>query len=80
MLTIYNCFSGSIYELTLGANQVNNPESGSVVVTSRNSIVHESYNENTINNNIAVIRLTSAVSLSSKCYSTLINITVRFLC
>jgi hypothetical protein len=79
MLTIYNGFSGSTYEVRLGANRIDTTESGSVVVTSRSSIVHSQYDSNTINNDIAVVRLPSAVSLTSKCYSIMINITVRFL-
>ncbi|KDR11874.1 Chymotrypsin BI [Zootermopsis nevadensis] len=64
VLTAAHC-AGSTYELRLGANRVDSIESGAVVVNSRNSIVHGSYNENTINNDIAVIRLTAAVSLST---------------
>jgi hypothetical protein len=80
MLTIYNGFSGSTYEVRLGANRIDTTESGAVVVTSRSSIVHSQYNANTLNNDIAVIQLPSAVTLSSKYHSVLINVTVRFVC
>lgn len=74
MFALCNSFSGTSFELILGANSVNSPESGSSILTSRTSIRHADYNENTINNDIAVIQLPSAVSFSSECYSTLINI------
>jgi hypothetical protein len=80
MLTIYNGFSGSTYEVILGATGFVVIESGVVVVTSRTSIVHEEYDANTLNNDIALILLPSVVTLSSKCYSILINVTARFLC
>ncbi|XP_069702007.1 brachyurin-like [Periplaneta americana] len=64
VLTAAHC-AGSSYQVILGANNYYSPESGSVTVTTRSSIRHENYNSDTINNDIAVVKLQSPVSFST---------------
>ncbi|XP_023726958.1 brachyurin-like, partial [Cryptotermes secundus] len=66
VLTAAHC-AGNSYEVRLGATRLDIDEAGSQVLTSRTSIVHENYNSNTINNDIAVIQLPTAVTTTSEC-------------
>jgi len=66
MLLIYNYFSGSSYRVVLGANRYDGTEIGSLTVLSSITIVHPRYNPITINNDIAVIQLPSAVPYTSE--------------
>jgi hypothetical protein len=67
ILNVCNHFSGSSYEVILGANRLDSNEAGSQTLVSRSSIVHSGYNSNTINNDIAVVELPSAVATTSEC-------------
>lgn len=49
----------------MGAHQPQQSESQQLTVTSRDFRVHQNYNEQDISNDIAIIRLSSAVSLTS---------------
>jgi hypothetical protein len=76
---IYNCFSGARYELWLGANRIDTSESGSQVVLSEYSIIHDQYDGNTVNNDIAVVWLPSEITFDSEYCNILINIKIIFL-
>ncbi|XP_069688739.1 brachyurin-like [Periplaneta americana] len=73
ILTAGHCI-GSSYQVTVGANNVYNPETGTVVITTRSSIRHENYNSDTLANDIGLVRIPSVsystyispVSLSSR--------------
>ncbi|KAJ9580604.1 hypothetical protein L9F63_024219 [Diploptera punctata] len=66
VLTAAHCAqSVSRFTVYLGAQALSASESGRVIVTSTSKIVHASYNPSTIANDIALIRLPSAVSLTS---------------
>jgi hypothetical protein len=67
ILNVYNYFSGNSYEVRLGANRLDSDEAGSQILTSRSSTVHSGYNSDTINNDIAVIQLPTAVTTTSEC-------------
>ncbi|XP_069688742.1 brachyurin-like [Periplaneta americana] len=58
ILTAAHCI-GSTYQVILGANNVNNPESGTVVISSSSSIIHSGYNSNTLANDIGLVRIPS---------------------
>ncbi|KAJ4436546.1 hypothetical protein ANN_16577 [Periplaneta americana] len=58
VLTAAHCI-GSTYEVILGANNVNNPESEAVIVSSSSSIIHEGYDSNTLANDIGLVRIPS---------------------
>lgn len=63
---MYNCFSGSSYQVILGANQIDIAESGAQIVLSATSIVHDQFDHNTVNNDIAVFQLPSAIAFNSE--------------
>jgi len=65
--------------LLLGANRLDILESGSQLVVSATSIVHSLYDPNTINNDIAVIYLPSAVTFDSEYCYILMKIKIIFL-
>ncbi|XP_069688316.1 transmembrane protease serine 9-like [Periplaneta americana] len=58
VLTAGHCI-GSSYQVILGANNVNNPESGTVVISTSSSIRHENYNSDTLANDIGLVRIPS---------------------
>ncbi|XP_069688317.1 transmembrane protease serine 9-like [Periplaneta americana] len=58
VLTAAHCI-GSTYRITLGANNVNSPESGSVSVSSSSSIRHSGYNSDTLANDIGLVKIPS---------------------
>ena len=57
-------FQGSSYQIVLGANKWNLPGSGSLVLYATTSIVHELFDSNTFNNDIALIQLPITVAFS----------------
>jgi hypothetical protein len=65
--------------LLLGANRIDIPDSGSQLILSATSIVHSQYDLNTINNDIAVIQLPSAITFNSEYCHLLMNIKIIFL-
>jgi len=56
----------SYFILFLGTIHLYTPDTGFVVQTSMNSIVHKEYNSTTADNDIAVIKLPVPVELSRK--------------
>jgi secreted trypsin-like serine protease len=64
VLTAAHC-TGSTYQLLLGASQLDIVEGGSQLFESATSIIHSQYDANTVNNDIAVIRLPSEVTFST---------------
>uniref|UniRef100_A0A1V1FVE8 Putative serine protease 52 n=1 Tax=Reticulitermes speratus TaxID=60591 RepID=A0A1V1FVE8_9NEOP len=65
VLTAAHCAaSGTSYEVRLGVTRLDASEPGSVIVTSRISIIHPAYNVANLENDIAVIQLPSAVVLN----------------
>ena len=76
---MYNCCSGNTYEVTLGATRSDAPESGSLTVITATTIVHSQYDPITINNDIAVVRLPSAVTFNSEYCHTVINLYIILL-
>ena len=79
LLLINNCCSGSSYQIVLGANRYDASESGSQMVASTYSIVHSAYNPNTIDNDIAVIRLPFTVGFTSEYCHTVMNMNIILL-
>jgi hypothetical protein len=73
MLQICNSCRGSSYQILLGANRIDTPETGSAIATSGTSIVHPQYDESTINNDIALIQLPSEISFTSEYFNIVIN-------
>ncbi|CAG2062804.1 unnamed protein product [Timema podura] len=66
VLTAAHCAQGvSTFAITLGATSRTAAQTGTVTQTVRSAIVHSNYNPNTITNDIAVIRLNSAVASTS---------------
>ncbi|XP_067003861.1 brachyurin [Anabrus simplex] len=66
VLTAAHCTDGiSTFTITLGATSISSTQSGAITQSTRNKIQHSSYNANTINNDISLLRLTSAVSSST---------------
>nr|CAD7412124.1 unnamed protein product [Timema cristinae] len=57
--------SVATFAITLGATSRTAAQTGTVTQTVRSAIIHSSYNPNTITNDIAVIRLNSAVATTS---------------
>ncbi|KDR14792.1 Brachyurin, partial [Zootermopsis nevadensis] len=55
--TVIYCSSGDVYRLTLGANRLDIQESGSISVQSTDSIVHAQYSSTSLNNDIALVRV-----------------------
>uniref|UniRef100_A0A1V1FKM4 Putative serine protease 64 isoform A n=1 Tax=Reticulitermes speratus TaxID=60591 RepID=A0A1V1FKM4_9NEOP len=65
VLTAAHCTNNSsIFIVSLGTVQLSDPDSGSVVQVALNSIVHSEYNNITLNNDIALIRLPVPVDFS----------------
>ncbi|XP_059486759.1 brachyurin-like [Neocloeon triangulifer] len=64
VLTAGHCVDGArTWDITAGALKYSNTnEAGRVTVRSTDAVLHENYNSFTINNDIAIVRLTSAVS------------------
>ncbi|XP_021928759.1 brachyurin-like [Zootermopsis nevadensis] len=56
VLTAAHC-GGDVYRLTLGANRLDIQESGSISVQSTDSIVHAQYSSTSLNNDIALVRV-----------------------
>jgi len=54
------------FTLFLGTIHLSAPDNGFVVQSSMNSIVHKEYNNNTTDNDIALIKLTRPVEFSRK--------------
>jgi len=73
ILLIYNCCSGNRYEVILGANRIYVSETGSLTVISSTSIVYPLWDSITINNDIAVVQLPSAVSYTCEYCHTVMN-------
>jgi hypothetical protein len=72
-----NCFSGTVYEVMLGANRLDDvDENGAEAHLTTSSIVHSQYNADTINNDIAVVQLSSAISFSSEYCHILMNVNI----
>ncbi|CAB3385176.1 Hypothetical predicted protein [Cloeon dipterum] len=65
ILTAAHCAQGASYRVVLGVQNITRPETGSVSLTTTSKIVHPSYNPTTLNNDIALLRLPSAVTLST---------------
>ncbi|GLG92354.1 Chymotrypsin, partial [Gryllus bimaculatus] len=66
VLTAAHCTAGiTSFQVTLGASNIQTSQTGTVVQTTRNKIQHASYNPSTINNDIALLRLSTAVSSTS---------------
>jgi len=61
-----NYFSGSVYQIVLGATRYDGSESGAVTVTSTTSTRHPDYDENTINHDLLLIRLSPPVNYTSE--------------
>ena len=76
---IYNCCSGTNYQIVLGANRYDGSESGSQTVVSTTTIVHSQYDPNTVNNDISVVQLPSAISFTSEYCHTVINMYIILL-
>nr|CAD7207072.1 unnamed protein product [Timema douglasi] len=55
----------STFTVTLGSTSRTSAESGSVTQTLRSAVIHSGYNSATVANDIALLRLTSAVASSS---------------
>jgi hypothetical protein len=51
----------------LGANRLDVNEAGSQILISTNSIGHNGFNPDTLKNDIAVVHLPSAISLTCEC-------------
>ncbi|KAJ9580605.1 hypothetical protein L9F63_024220 [Diploptera punctata] len=65
VLTAAHCAQSiSRFTVYLGAQALSATESGRVVVTSTTKVVHSGYSTSTLNNDIALVRLPSAVSLT----------------
>ncbi|XP_067007159.1 brachyurin [Anabrus simplex] len=73
ILTAAHCAQGiSRFTVYLGAQSLSASESGRVTVTTTSKIVHSGYSSSTLNNDIALVRLPSAVALSN--YIKLVNL------
>ncbi|XP_069688741.1 brachyurin-like isoform X2 [Periplaneta americana] len=66
VLTAGHCIS-STYEVILGANSANNPESGAVVVSTATGIQHEDFSIDTLADDVGLVRIPSVT------YSTYIS-------
>jgi hypothetical protein len=72
----FGCFSGSSYTLRLGATRIDVKEDGSLIVTSRRSVVHPEYIASTPQddfastpkNDVALIQLPQAVKFTRECF------------
>jgi secreted trypsin-like serine protease len=71
--------SGASYEVRLGITRLDASEPGSVIVTSRISIIHSAYNVANLENDIAVIELPSAIVSNGENCHILVNIKLIFL-
>ena len=61
---IHNCSSGSSYQIILGTNQWNPLGAGALLLSSTVTIVHPKYDPNTIENDIALIKLPIRVNFT----------------
>ncbi|XP_069688740.1 brachyurin-like isoform X1 [Periplaneta americana] len=61
LLTAGHCIGGT-YEVTLGANNINNPESEAVIFRTSSSIRHEGYNSDTLANDIGLVKMSVTYS------------------
>lgn len=74
MLYWYFSFNFASFDVALGANRVDITERGSQYLSSRTSFVHSEYNQSTIDNDIAVIRLPQPVDFTRKCSKIIIMV------
>jgi secreted trypsin-like serine protease len=74
-----NRVAGSTYEVRLGTTRLDIIESDSVRTISRTAIVHSGYDGTTLVNDIAVIRLPTAVDTNGENYHILMNTKLIFL-
>lgn len=74
------CCRAGEWMIYLGAQDLNANEDGRVTVTTRNGIVHSGYSSQTLNNDVALLNLGSAVSLSSKSPSLSLCLSLTRLC
>jgi secreted trypsin-like serine protease len=65
-------FRSFTFEVTVGGIDRTKTETGERTLTSRIAYPHEKYNQNTLVNDVAVVKLPSAFTLSKFC-SSLIN-------
>ncbi|XP_063233620.1 brachyurin-like [Bacillus rossius redtenbacheri] len=66
VLTAAHCsYEGSVFVVTLGATYLNSQEPGSVTTYAAAKAVHEQFDPNTLANDITLLQLQQAVSLSS---------------
>lgn len=61
----YNDFSAQSFTLYLGSNTLN-PDAGALTITSTSYIQHEQYNDNTLENDVALIELPTPVTLNGR--------------
>ena len=76
LIHVYNCCSGSTYQVVLCANRYDGTEVGSETVTTRTSIVHSGCNSSKFENSIAVLQLSYAISFTSENFHTVMNMSI----
>jgi hypothetical protein len=54
------CFSGTVYVIRFGANRRDTDEFGALIGQSTESVIHEQYNSTTLNNDIALVKVSVA--------------------
>jgi hypothetical protein len=77
MLCCFTSNGFTSFDVTLGSSRVDTPDPGSQTVLSRTSFMHEVYDSDTINNDIALIKLPQMVDFTCKCVSILIKRAVQ---
>lgn len=67
VLTAAHCAQGASFEVHLGALDLSlSDENGRITVTATTKVVHPNFNPSNLNNDIAILKFTEAITPSSK--------------